>query len=68
MQFDFDYYFIEKPDYVLVLLFDAVFDAGLNEAVKWDVYWTPLRYRSVTVPDTPNAPPPRNHFLPPVSR
>ncbi len=44
MQFDFDYYFIDKPDYALVLFFDAVFDAGLNEAVKWDVYWTPMRY------------------------
>lgn len=44
MEFDFDYYFIEKPDYALVLFFDAVFDAGLNEAVKWDVYWTPMRY------------------------
>ena len=44
MQFDFDYYFIEKPDYALVLFFDAVFDAGLNEAVKWDIYWTPMRY------------------------
>ena len=44
MQFDFDYYFIEKPDFALVLFFDAVFDAGLNEAVKWDVYWTPMRY------------------------
>lgn len=42
MEFDFDYYFIEKPDYALVLFFDAVFDAGLNEAVKWDVYWTPM--------------------------
>lgn len=44
MQFDFDYYFIEKHDYALVLFFDTVFDAGLNEAVKWDVYWTPMRY------------------------
>ncbi len=44
MNFDFDYYFIEKLDYGLVLFFDAVFDAGLNEAVKWDVYWTPMRY------------------------
>jgi hypothetical protein len=44
MEFDFDYYFIEKPDYALVLFFDSVFDAGLNEAVKWDVYWTPMRY------------------------
>jgi len=44
MKFDFDYYFIEKLDYALVLFFDAVFDAGLNEAVKWDIYWTPMRY------------------------
>ena len=44
MKFDFDYYFIEKLDYALVIFFDAVFDAGLNEAVKWDVYWTPMRY------------------------
>jgi hypothetical protein len=44
MKFDFDYYFIEKLDYALVIFFDAVFDAGLNDAVKWDTYWTPLRY------------------------
>lgn len=44
IKFDFDYYYIEKLDYALVLFFDAVFDAGLNEAVKWDVYWTPMRY------------------------
>ncbi|WP_028774436.1 DUF3800 domain-containing protein [Shewanella waksmanii] len=44
MKFDFDYYFIEKLDYALVIFFDAVFDAGLNDAVKWDTYWSPLRY------------------------
>lgn len=44
MKFDFDYYFIEKLDYALVMFFDTVFDAGLNDAVKWDTYWTPLRY------------------------
>lgn len=44
IKFDFDYYFIDKPTYALVLLFDAIFDAGLNEAVKWDTYWTPLRF------------------------
>lgn len=44
MKFDFDYYFIEKLDYALVIFFDSVFDAGLNEAVKWDTYWTPMRY------------------------
>ena len=44
MCFDFDYYFIHKPTFALTMFFDAVFDAGLNEAVKWDTYWTPLRY------------------------
>ena len=44
MKFDFDYYFIEKLDYALVLFFDSVFDAGLNDAVKWDTYWSPMRY------------------------
>ncbi len=47
MKFDFDYYFIEKPDYALVQFFDSVFDAGLNEAVKWELYWTPLRYKII---------------------
>lgn len=44
MKFDFDYFFIVKPDFALVCFFEAVFDQGLNEAVKWDAYWTPLRY------------------------
>ncbi|ANQ25001.1 hypothetical protein BA894_00390 [Vibrio natriegens] len=44
MKFDFDYYFIHKPTFAVVTFFDAVFDAGLNQAVKWDWYWTPLRY------------------------
>ena len=44
MKFNFDYYFIDKPDFALVMFFDSVFDAGLNPAVKWDTYWTPLRY------------------------
>ena len=43
-KFRFDYYFIHKPSYAIAMLFDAIFDAGLNEAVKWDRYWTPLRF------------------------
>ena len=43
-RFGFDYYYIEKPVHALVVLFDAVFDAGINDAVKWDLYWTPLRF------------------------
>lgn len=44
MCFDFDYYFVEKKTYALVSFFEAVFDAGLNEAVKWEAYWTPMRF------------------------
>jgi hypothetical protein len=44
MRFEFDYYYIVKPDFAVTMLFEAIFDAGLNEAVKWDAYWTPLRY------------------------
>ena len=44
LKFDFDYYFIDKKTFALVIFFEAVFDAGLNEAVRWDTYWTPLRY------------------------
>jgi Protein of unknown function (DUF3800) len=44
MKFDFDYFYIVKPDFALVCFFEAVFDQGLNEAVKWDTYWTPFRY------------------------
>lgn len=40
----FDYYFIHKPSFAVVTFFNAVFDAGLNDAVKWDWYWTPLRF------------------------
>ena len=46
-RFGFDYYYIEKPVHALVVLFDAVFDAGINEAVKWDLYWTPLRFPAI---------------------
>lgn len=44
MSFDFDYYFIEKRTHARVLFFDAVFDAGLNPAVRWESYWTPMRF------------------------
>ena len=42
--FRFDYYFVHKESYAIAMLFDAIFDAGLNKAVKWDWYWTPLRF------------------------
>lgn len=46
LQFDFrfDYYFVHKESYAIAMLFDAIFDAGLNKAVKWDWYWTLLRF------------------------
>ena len=46
-RFGFDYYYIDKPVHALVVLFDAVFDAGINPAVKWDLYWTPLRFVAI---------------------
>ena len=46
-RFRFDYYYIHKPAYALVTLFDAVFDAGINPAVKWDMYWTALRFPTI---------------------
>lgn len=44
IDFRFDYYFIDKAAYALVFLFDAVFDAGINPAVMWASYWTPMRF------------------------
>ena len=46
-RFSFDYYYIDKQTFALVLLFDAVFDAGLNRAVKWDLYSTPMRFPAI---------------------
>lgn len=40
----FDFYFIEKRAYALVSFFNAVFDEGVNDAVPWTWYWTPLRF------------------------
>lgn len=42
--FNFDYYFIDKKSFALIIFFDAVFDAGLNDAVKWEIYWSPVRF------------------------
>lgn len=44
MNFEFGLFVIEKRTYALVHLFEAIFDAGLNEAVPWSYYWTPLRF------------------------
>lgn len=40
----FDLYWIEKRDHAIICFFDQVFDQGMNPAVPWTGYWTPLRY------------------------
>ena len=40
----FDFYRVAKADHALICFFDQVFDQGLNPAVPWTAYWTPLRY------------------------
>ncbi len=44
MGFEFGLCVIEKRTYAIVQLFEAIFDAGLNDAVPWAYYWTPLRF------------------------
>lgn len=41
---NFDLYRISKVDHALICFFDQVFDSGVNLAVPWRAYWTPLRY------------------------
>ncbi len=40
----FDIYRVSKADHAAISFFDQVFDQGLNKAVPWTAYWTPLRY------------------------
>jgi len=40
----FDIYRVDKKDHALICFFDQTFDQGLNPAVTWTGYWTPLRY------------------------
>lgn len=40
----FDLYRVVKADHAVICFFDQVFDQGLNPAVPWAAYWTPLRY------------------------
>lgn len=35
---------VAKRDHAIISFFDQVFDAGMNDAVPWVHYWTPLRY------------------------
>ena len=40
----FDFYRLDKSDYPVLCFFDLVFDQGINPAMTWSGYWTPLRY------------------------
>lgn len=40
----FDFYRVQKIDHAAICFFDQVFDQGMNPAVPWASYWTPLRY------------------------
>lgn len=40
----FDCYRVGKPDHAIICFFDQVFDQGINPAITWTGYWTPLRY------------------------
>lgn len=40
----FDFYRVAKKDHAAITFFDQVFDQGVNKAVPWTAYWTPLRY------------------------
>ncbi|WP_216075443.1 DUF3800 domain-containing protein [Acinetobacter indicus] len=40
----FDFYRVKKDDYPVICFFDQVFDQGINPAMTWSGYWTPLRY------------------------
>jgi hypothetical protein len=35
---------VAKLDHAIISFFDQVFDAGINDAISWQHYWTPLRY------------------------
>lgn len=40
----FDFHTVYKLDHAIICFFDQVFDQGINPAVPWTAYWTPLRY------------------------
>ena len=44
LRLQFDFCSVAKLDHAAISFFDQVFDQGLNPAVPWTSYWTPLRY------------------------
>ena len=43
-QLRFDICRVVKADHAVISFFDQVFDQGMNPAMTWSGYWTPLRY------------------------
>ncbi|MFM5103364.1 DUF3800 domain-containing protein [Aeromonas veronii] len=43
-KFRFDIWQVNKKDHAIISFYDQVFDQGINPAVTWTSYWTPLRY------------------------
>lgn len=41
---EFGIYHVVKPDHAVISFFDQVFDSGMNPAITWSGYWSPLRY------------------------
>jgi hypothetical protein len=39
-----NFYTVVKSDHAVISFFDQIFDSGMNDAVPWHCYWTPLRY------------------------
>ena len=44
MSLRFDLYRLAKRDHAIICFFDQVFDQGMNPAMTWTGYWTPMRY------------------------
>jgi len=44
LDFRFDIYGVAKPDHAIISFFDQVFDQGMNPAMSWTGYWSPMRY------------------------
>lgn len=44
LDINFDVYRFVKADHPIISFFDQVFDSGMNSAVPYEAYWTPLRY------------------------
>lgn len=40
----FDIYRVYKPDHAIICFYDQVFDQGINPAMSWTGYWSPLRF------------------------